>query len=112
MAENEETHSLKNTLIHSDQGFHYTSPEYIAKIKRLNMVQSMSRKGNCIDNAPVESFFGHFKDEVDYKNCQTYEELEALTRNYMDYYNNGRRQWDLKKMTPVEYRKNLLAAPA
>lgn len=49
--------SLKDVLIHSDQGVHYTSPEYSGTLKKLNMVQSMSRKGNCIDNAPMESFF-------------------------------------------------------
>jgi len=108
MKENEDVASLKNVLIHSDQGFHYTSPAYIAKIKRLNMVQSMSRKANCIDNAPIESFFGHFKDEVDYKNCRAFEELRDLTAEYIKYYNNNRRQWDLKKMTPVEYRNHLL----
>jgi transposase InsO family protein len=102
--------SLKNVLIHSDQGFHYTSPEYISKIKQLNMAQSMSRKGNCIDNAPMESFFGHFKDEVDYQQCKSFEELQKLTSDYIAYYNNQRPQWDLKKMTPVEYRKHLLSA--
>ena len=101
---------LKDILIHSDQGFHYTNPGYISKIRGLEMTQSMSRKGNCIDNAPMETFFGHFKDEVDYKNCKTFEELRELTAKYIDYYNNERRQWDLKKMTPVEYRNHLLNA--
>lgn len=103
--------SLEEILIHSDQGFHYTNPQYIEKIQELKMVQSMSGKGNCIDNAPIESFFGHFKDDVDYKNCKTFEELYSLVSEYMEYYNNGRRQWELKKMTPVEYRNHLLAAP-
>lgn len=71
---------LKNAMIHSDQGFHYTNPEYIHRIKGLGMEQSMSRKGNCIDNAPIESFFGHLKDEVDYKSCKTYEELYSLIK--------------------------------
>lgn len=101
--------SLADIMIHSDQGFHYTNPEYIKEIKDLNMVQSMSRKANCIDNAPVESFFGHLKDEVDYKECKTFTELNLLIENYIDYYNNGRYQWDLKKMTPVAYRNHLLA---
>ena len=100
--------SLKNALIHSDQGFHYTSPDFISRVKKLNLIQSMSRKGNCVDNAPMESFFGHFKDEVDYRSCITFEELKGLTAEYINHYNNGRRQWDLKKMTPVEYRKHLL----
>ena len=102
----------QNALIHSDQGFHYTNPEYIEKIKALEMIQSMSKKGNCIDNAPIESFFGHLKDDVDYKDCKTFEELRLLIKNYIPYYNNERAQWDLKKMTPVEYRDHLLALNA
>lgn len=98
----------RNGLIHSDQGFHYTNPEYIEKVRALDMTQSMSRKGNCIDNAPVESFFGHLKDDVDYKSCKTFEELRQLIENYIRYYNHERAQWDLKKMTPVEYRDHLL----
>jgi transposase InsO family protein len=98
----------QDTMIHSDQGFHYTNPLYIEKIKELKMDQSMSRKGNCIDNAPIESFFGHLKDDVDYKDCKTFEELHLRIGEYMKYYNNERQQWDLKKMTPVEYRNHLL----
>ena len=105
---NQNGSSLENALIHSDQGFHYTSPDFISRVKKLNLIQSMSRKGNCVDNAPMESFFGHFKDEVDYRSCITFEELKGLTAEYINHYNNGRRQWDLKKMTPVEYRKHLL----
>lgn len=102
----------QDALIHSDQGFHYTNPEYINKVKTLNMIQSMSRKGNCIDNAPIESFFGHLKDDIDYKNCKTFEELKSLVKNYIQYYNYERTQWDLNKMTPVEYRDHLLALNA
>jgi len=101
--------SLKGIMIHSDQGFHYTNPAYINMVKNLDMIQSMSRKGNCIDNAPVESFFGHMKDEIDYKNCKTFEELKYIVSEYMNYYNNERQQWDLKKMTPVQYRDHLLS---
>jgi len=100
--------SLKDTMIHSDQGFHYTNPQFISKVKKLDMIQSMSRKGNCIDNAPMESFFGHLKDDVDYKNCKTFEELHLKIEEYMKYYNNERQQWELKKMTPVDYRNHLL----
>jgi putative transposase len=98
---NEHIPFFADAMIHSDQGFHYTNPVYIGMIKNLGMIQSMSRKGNCIDNAPVESFFGHLKDDVDYKNCKTFEELYRLIEEYVRYYNNERRQWDLKKMTPV-----------
>ena len=101
--------SLQNVLIHSDQGNHYTNPQFIAGIKNLGMVQSMSRKGNCIDNAPVESFFGHFKDDIDYGDCKTFKELSLRIGEYMKYYNNERQQWNLKKMTPVEYRNHLLS---
>jgi len=100
---------LNKALIHSDQGFHYTSPEYIKEIKKLNLIQSMSRKGNCIDNAPIESFFGHLKDDVDYKLAKTFNQLDDMINNYMDYYNNKRYQWGLKKMTPVQYRDHLLS---
>lgn len=109
MQNNNNIPSLHEAMIHSDQGFHYTNPQYMQKIKELNMVQSMSRKGNCIDNAPIESFFGHLKDNVEYKNCKTFEELHNAIEEYMYYYNNQRRQWGLKKMTPVEYRNHLLS---
>ena len=99
-----------DTLIHSDQGFHYTNPLYIAEIKQLNVIQSMSRKGSCIDNAPMESFFGHLKDELEFKNCSTFQELTFKVNEYMQYYNNERYQWGLKKMTPIQYRDHLLAA--
>ena len=100
--------SLENSMIHSDQGNHYTNPQYISHVKNLGMVQSMSRKGNCIDNSPIESFFGHFKDDIDYADCKTFEELRLRIGEYMKYYNNERQQWGLKKMTPVEYRNHLL----
>jgi len=110
MKNSQDVNSYKDALIHSDQGFHYTSPEFSSRVKNMGLIQSMSRKGNCIDNAPAESFFGHFKDEVDYKNCKTFEELQKLTAEYIDYYNNKRPQWELKKMTPAKYRNHLLAA--
>ena len=97
-------------MIHSDQGFHYTHPEFQKRVKQMNLKQSMSRRGNCIDNAPMESFFGHMKDEMDYKEVHTYEELKQLVDRYMIFYNESRRQWNLKKMTPVEYRNHLIAA--
>ena len=69
-----------------------------------------SRRGNCLDNAPMESFFGHFKDEVDYKEAENLAELHTLVMDYMNYYNNTRKQWTLKKMTPATYRSHLIAA--
>lgn len=98
----------KAAFIHSDQGSHYTSPIYQKIVKKYKLGQSMSRRGNCWDNAPQESFFGHFKDEAYIKQCETLEELKKEIRKYMHYYNHYRYQWNLKKMTPVQYRDHLL----
>lgn len=94
----------KKIIIHSDQGAHYTSYFYRRLLKTNKVKQSMSRKGNCLDNAPIESFFGHFKDEAEYKNCKNFEELRNEVDKYINYYNNERPQWGLKGKTPVEYR--------
>ena len=69
----------------------------------------MSRKWNCIDNAPTESFFGHMKDEIDISECKTLKDVEKYINNYIFHYNNSRPQWNKKKMTPVEYRNHLLS---
>ncbi|MCH1627990.1 IS3 family transposase [Fredinandcohnia quinoae] len=100
----------KDAFIHSDQGSHYTSPRYQKLLKKYGLEQSMSRRGNCWDNAPQESFFGHLKDEVDSKLCKSLKELKAKINHYMVYYNNYRYQWNLKKMTPIQFRNHLLAA--
>lgn len=100
----------KDAFIHSDQGSHYTSPKFQKLLQHYNLGQSMSRRGNCWDNAPQESFFGHMKDEIDYKSCSSLSELKSLIKNYMNYYNNHRYQWNLKKLTPVQYRNQLLVA--
>lgn len=97
-----------DAFIHSDQGVHYTSPIFQKMVKKYRLGQSMSRRGNCWDNAPQESFFGHFKDEAYIKPCDTLEELQKEIKSYMTYYNNYRYQWNLKKMTPVQYRDHLL----
>ena len=101
--------SYENIMIHSDQGFHYTNPTYIGIVKELKMIQSMSGKGKCIDNAPIESFFGHLKDELDYQSCHSFDELRLAIEEYMRYYNYERKQWTRKKMAPVEYRNHLLS---
>ena len=98
----------EDSTLHSDQGFHYTALSYQKLLKDLRIKQSMSRRGNCWDNAPQESFFGHMKDELHLKECFDFNELKNEIDNYMDYYNNYRYQWDLNKMTPVEYRIHLL----
>lgn len=100
----------KDAFIHSDQGVHYTSPKFQKLLKDNNLGQSMSRRGNCWDNAPQESFFGHMKDEIDFKSCSTLEEITETIDDYIDYYNNHRYQWNLKKMTPKQYRNHLLIA--
>lgn len=97
-----------DAFIHSDQGFHYTSPKFQGLVKGYRLGQSMSRRGNCWDNAPQESFFGHLKDEAYIKTCETLNELKKEIEDYMFYYNNYRYQWGLKKMTPVQYRNHLL----
>ncbi|HCG4535961.1 TPA: IS3 family transposase [Salmonella enterica subsp. enterica serovar Typhi str. AG3] len=98
----------EGAFIHSDQGFHYTSPQFQKMVKEMGLDQSMSRRGNCWDNAPQESFFGHFKDETDFKSCETLEEVKREIKSYMTYYNYYRGQWNLKKMTPAQYSHHLL----
>ena len=74
------------------------------------MKQSMSRRGNCWDNAIQESFVRHLKDEIALKECQTIEEVKKEIDDYITYYNKYRCQWNLKKMTPVKYRNHLINA--
>ena len=95
----------EETLIHSDQGCHYTSKKFRTIVSDCKLRQSMSRKGNCWDNAPQESFFGHMKDEIGekIKQCNTFKETKMLIDDWMDYYNNYRYQWELAKLSPNEY---------
>lgn len=93
----------KETLIHSDQGCHYTSTSFIRIVNDKELRQSMSRKGNCWDNAPQESFFGHMKDEIDVRDCTNYREVKKIIDDWMNYYNNERYQWNLAKLSPNEY---------
>ncbi len=94
----------RKLILHSDQGTHYTHHEFRNLLKEVEVNQSMSRKGNCIDNAPIESFFGHFKDEIDLSACRNVNELAKETAEYINYYNNQRPQWGLEKRTPAECR--------
>jgi len=91
------------TLIHSDQGSHYTSLKFIQLVKDSGLRQSMSRRGNCWDNAPQESFYGHMKDEVDLSGCGCFAEVCTVIDDWMDYYNNESYQWDLAKLSPNEF---------
>ncbi len=92
----------EKTIIHSDQGFHFTSYQFRSILKICGVKQSMSRKGNCLDNAPVESFFGHLKDESEYRACDTFKEVKGVVKKYMRYYNHERPQWSLERKTPAE----------
>jgi Transposase and inactivated derivatives len=94
-------------ILHSDQGCHYTSISFRQLLKDKKLRQSMSRRGNCWDNAPQESFFGHMKDEIHLDRCNTYDELCSEIDNYMDYYNNDRYQWKLAKLAPNQYAEYL-----
>lgn len=91
------------TLIHSDQGGHYKATEFIKLVNDAELRRSMSRKGNCWDNAPQESFFGHMKDEIDIANCHTHNDVVSAVEDWIDYYNNDRYQWELARLSPNEY---------
>ncbi|RKD25135.1 transposase [Ammoniphilus oxalaticus] len=97
-------------LIHSDRGSQYTSKEYRYITTEAGMTRSMSRVGNCIDNAPMESFFGHFKCECyDLKNYKTYEELKKDIDEYIRFYNEERYQEKLNSLAPLEFRHQAAA---
>ena len=93
------------TIVHSDQGSHYTSRAFIQRLKDQEFIQSMSRRGNCWDNAPQESFFGHMKDEITdvITSCKRYDDVKAVVDDWIDYYNTDRGQWCLLKLTPKEF---------
>jgi len=91
------------TLIHSDQGSHYKSVKFVQLVKDSELRQSMSRKANCWDNAPQESFYGHMKDEIDISRCATFDDIRRIIADWVDYYNNDRYQWDLAKLSPREH---------
>ena len=99
----------ESLMIHSDQGFHFTHVSFRKKVETAGAFQSMSRKGNCLDNAPMESFFGLFKDHLDLSSCKTIEEVKNEVQKTMNYYNYCRPQVGLKKMPPMEYRRQMLS---
>lgn len=94
-----------NTFIHSDQGSHYTSISFRELISNVGLQQSMSRRGNCWDNAPQESFFGHMKDELknSSKAWTCYNDVKTSIDDWIDYYNNDRYQMNLKYLSPNEF---------
>lgn len=92
-----------DVLIHSDQGCHYTSRAFRQLVKDKGLTQSMSRRGNCWDNSPQESFFGHMKDEYDLSGCATFGEAKRKAADWISYYNTERYQWTLAKLSPREF---------
>ena len=103
-----EKHEL---ILHSDQGWHYQHKQYRQILKENGITQSMSRKGNCYDNAAMESFFGHLKSELLY--LQEFESVDHFKRElirYIDYYNNRRIKARLKGLPPALHRQQALLA--
>ena len=102
---------LKGLILTSDQGWQYQMQEYHIALEEKGIIQSMSRKGNCLDNSPMENFFGKMKNEMFYGYEYTFNTLEELKKemeNYISYYNNQRITEKLKGLTPVEYRNQSL----
>ena len=98
-----ESEHCPQALFHSDQGSLYLTDTFQKQVKEYGFIESMSKRGNCWDNAPQESFFGHFKDDVDYRTCRNIAELEGKVWTYADYYNFERPQWTRNRMAPVYY---------
>lgn len=94
-----------NPILHSDQGWHYQMKKYSITLGKHGITQSMSRKGNCLDNAVIESFFGLLKSELLYlREFESMEHFKVELENYMYYYNHKRIKAKLKGMSPVKYR--------
>nr|WGE06194.1 IS3 family transposase [Bacillus subtilis] len=95
----------ENLIIHSDQGWHYQMKQYRHALKGQGITQSMSRKGNCYDNAVIENFFGIMKSEFLYlSEFNSIAQFKQELKKYMDYYNNKRIKAKLKGMSPIQYR--------
>jgi transposase InsO family protein len=101
--DNHKSELKTDTLIHSDQGCHYTSNKFIDIFSNCELRQSMSRRGNCWDNAPQESFFGHMKDEIHLVPSDRHPQIVKKVTDWITYYNNERYQIGLKKLSPVEF---------
>jgi transposase InsO family protein len=96
---------VKGALLHSDQGFQFTNPGYRKHLKDMGLTQSMSRRGNCWDNACIENFFGHLKCEMPcFSQPETVHEVQDAVDAYIQYYNHNRIQTKLQ-MSPNEFRK-------
>lgn len=96
----------KGLMIHSDQGFHYQHASWVKTLEQNNIIQSMSRKGNCLDNAIIENFFGLLKQEIYYgEKYSSLDELVKRIHKYIYWYNNLRIKEKLKGLSPVQFRK-------
>lgn len=99
-------------ILHSDQGWHYQMPEWSRMLESRNVAPSMSRKGNCLDNAAMESFFATLKSELFYPNhFSSIDDLRVEIHAYIHYYNNDRIKLKLKGLSPVQYRTQPLYQP-
>ena len=102
--------SSDQPILHSDQGWQYRMPAYQRALREKSVVQSMSRKGNCLDNAAMESFFAVLKSEFFYLNkFSSVDELQTGLKKYIHYYNHERIKMKLKGLSPVQYRTQPLA---
>ena len=100
----------KGLMIHSDQGFQYQHALFVNRLKENGIVQSMSRKGNCLDNSKMETFFSTLKREMYYgheKEFKTREQLSAAIKEYIEYYNNERIQIKLGYLSPLLFREKI-----
>lgn len=96
-------------IFHSDRGFQYSSKEFKVRLDKAGMTQSMSRVGRCLDNGPMEAFWGTLKSEMYYLNeYHDYESLAKAIEQYIHFYNYERRQKRLSKLAPMSYRRQLL----
>lgn len=101
--------NCNNLILHSDQGWQYQMKQYQNMLKEKGIKQSMSRKGNCLDNACAENFFGVLKSELYYIKEKEYNNIDELEKDiikYIEYYNNRRIKSKLKGMSPVQYREH------
>ena len=100
-----------NLIFHSDQGWQYQHKQYQKRLQEKGIQQSMSRKGNCLDNAIMENFFGLLKSELLYlREFESIDEFKKELESYIDYYNTKRIKGKLKGMSPVQYRTHSYVA--
>ena len=103
--------SLNGCIMHSDQGWQYQNPRYQKALKDHGIIQSMSRKGNCLDNAVAESFFSVLKREMFYgheSEFKSFNEIKKAIDDYIDYYNNVRIKHELGGLSPIQYRQKMI----